>query len=251
MRHTSTVSLPLARWHIIACSARPLQLRAVRPGVFIDIRRDDGRCGPRIPRSAPAGRRGQPAPGAAARQAVGAMPGSGRVHGRWRSTTASKVWPGRAGSVGVGGVDAGPAGGGIGGEDLQHRRGQVHGGDPVSLPGQQQGQEPGACPGVQHRGGRGRPRAAQRGGPRRQLLRAPRVVRRRGVVTGRVVVSEPAGLLRDAGSRHARPACLVVVPVAGRVSPAPLPWRCPIFARSCRSARRTRRRPRSRRRYRR
>ncbi len=63
----------------------------------------------------------------------------GQVHSRWRSTMASKVWPGRAGSVGVGGVDVEPAGGGLGGEDLQHRRGQVRGGDLVSLPGQQRG----------------------------------------------------------------------------------------------------------------
>jgi len=38
--------------------------------------------------------------------------------------------------------------------------------------------------------------------------------------------------------------------MAKRVSQAPPPWRCPIFAQSCRSARWTRRRPRSRRRYR-
>ena len=31
MHHISTISLPLARWRIIAYSARPLQLRAVRP----------------------------------------------------------------------------------------------------------------------------------------------------------------------------------------------------------------------------
>src|SRR5262249_17439706 len=57
------------------------------------------------------------------------------------------------------------------------------------------------------------------------------------LVTGRVVVPEPADLLRDAGSRHAWPACPLVAPVARRVSPAPRPWRCPIFARACRSAR--------------
>src|SRR5262249_35090300 len=62
----------------------------------------------------------------------------------------------------------------------------------------------------------GEQRAAQRGGLRRQLLGAPRVVRRRGVVTGPVVVSEPADLLRDVGSRHAWPACPLVVPVARR-----------------------------------
>ena len=72
---------------------------------------------------------------------------------------------------------------------------QVHGGGLASLPGSKQGQEPGACPGVQHRGGRGRQQAAQPGGPRRQLLGTPRIAPRRGVVTGRVVVSEPAGLL--------------------------------------------------------
>lgn len=64
------------------------------------------------------------------------------------------------------------------------------------------------------------------------------------LVTGRVVVPEPADLLRDAGSRHAWPACPLVAPVARRVSPAPPPWRCPIFARSCRSARRPGQRPR-------
>ena len=102
---------------------------------------------------------------------------------------------GRTGSVGVGGVNVEPAVGGIGDEDLQHRRAQVHGGGLASLPGSKQGQEPGACPGVQHRGGRGRQQAAQPGGPRRQLLGTPRIAPRRGVVTGRVVVSEPAGLL--------------------------------------------------------
>jgi len=89
--------------------------------------------------------------------------------------------------------------------------------------------------------------AARRFAPRA----AGDAARLRGVVTGRVVLSELADLLRDARCCHAWPACPLVVAVAGRVSPAPSPWRCPICARSCRSARRTRRRPRSRRRCRR
>jgi len=84
--------------------------------------------------------------------------------------------------------------------------------------------------------------AARRSTP--PTLGAPRVVRRRGVVTGRVVVPVPADLLRDAGSRHAWPACPLVGPMARRVSLSLPPWWCPIFARSCRSARRTGPRPR-------
>ena len=137
-----------------------------------------------------------------------------------------------------GSPDVEPAGAGLGGEDLQHRRGQVHGGGLVSPPGQQQGQEPGACPASSTvAGGPEAGGAARRSTP--PTLGAPRVVRRRGVVTGRVVVPVPADLLRDAGSRHAWPACPLVGPVARRVSLSLPPWWCPIFARSCRSARRT------------
>jgi hypothetical protein len=59
-------------------------------------------------------------------------PGRAGAHSRWRWTTASKVWPGRAGNIGVGGVDVEPASGGLGAEDLHHRRGQVHLPSPAS-----------------------------------------------------------------------------------------------------------------------
>ena len=73
MRHISIVSLSLARWHIIACSARPLQLRG-SPGCFIDMRGDTGRP---VPPEDPSMSASRP-PGAAARQAASAMPRPGR-----------------------------------------------------------------------------------------------------------------------------------------------------------------------------
>ena len=157
---------------------------------------------------------------------------------------------GRTGSVGVGGVNVEPAVGGIGDEDLQHRRA-----GPRWWPGIPAGQQAGArtrC--LPRRPAPWREGPAAGGAARRSTPPAPGDAAdsatarcgnwpRRRLRTG--------GPPRDAGSRHAWRACPLVVSVARPVGPALRPWRCPIFARSCRSARLIGRRPRSRRRYRR
>ena len=155
---------------------------------------------PQAPRTAPAGPPGRPP-----RQAASAAPGSGRVHSRCRSMTASNGPGGGSSAPPWTTSTSRPSRSAVLPQTLQHPAGQVEGGHPVAEPGRGQRQEPRPGADVQHPA----PRAGQQpvqggvpGGPHGRRGHRPAVVG--GVVVGGGVRvppgTDPAGQVVPVGS---------------------------------------------------